>query len=90
MTGALKKPYIKLKKAKEDGDIIIDETKLEEAKQYDGYFGLRANIKDAKADELLSYYRGLWQVEQSFRISKHNLEIRPVFYGFGSVKASGI
>lgn len=88
LTGALKKPYVKLKKSKENGDIIIDEAKLEEAKQYDGYFGLRTNIKDAKADELLSYYRGLWQVEQSFRITKHNLEIRPVFhYNVRRIKA---
>ena len=35
LTGALN---VKLKKAKEDGDIIIDEAKLEESKQYDGYF----------------------------------------------------
>ena len=28
----------------------------------------------------MSTYRGLWQVEQTFRIAKSNLEIRPVFH----------
>ncbi|MDR0206619.1 MAG: hypothetical protein LBI45_05120, partial [Bacteroidales bacterium] len=41
-----------------------------------------AVIKDdeMKADEILSQYHGLWQVEESFRISKHDLRIRPVFH----------
>ena len=79
LTGALKKSYVKLKTTKEDS-ITIDEEKLDYDKKFDGYFALCTNIKDAKAEELLGYYRGLWQVEQSFRIIKHNLEIRPVFH----------
>ncbi len=79
LTGALKKSYVKLKTSKEDS-ITIDEEKLEYDKKFDGYFALCTNIKDAKPEELLGYYRGLWQVEQSFRIIKHNLEIRPVFH----------
>jgi transposase len=51
-----------------------------EKKRYDGFFGLHTNIKDPNPNELLSLYRGLWQVEQTFRIAKSNLEIRPVFH----------
>ena len=32
------------------------------------------------AEELLNQYRGLWQVEESFRISKHDLKIRPIYH----------
>ena len=28
----------------------------------------------------MQQYRGLWQIEQTFRIAKHNLRIRPVFH----------
>ena len=40
----------------------------------------RENAPDADPKELLLSYRGLWQVEQTFRIAKNNLEIRPVFH----------
>jgi len=33
------------------------------------------------AEEVLSQYHGLWQVEESFRITKHDLRVRPVFRG---------
>jgi len=36
--------------------------------------------KQMNAEEVLSQYHGLWQVEESFRISKHDLRVRPVFH----------
>jgi transposase len=77
LTSSLKKPYIKITKGCK---IEIDQEKLTLEKQYDGYFGLRTNIENANPIEFLSSYRGLWQIEQTFRISKSNLEIRPVFH----------
>lgn len=77
LTTALRKSYVKCSKS---GEVKIDTVKLEKEKKYDGYFGLQTNIKDPNPRELLSLYRGLWQIEQTFRISKTNLEIRPVFH----------
>lgn len=77
LTGSLKKSYVKISK---DCKIEIDQEKLELESQYDGFFGLRTNIKDAHPGDILIHYRGLWQVEQTFRIAKSNLEIRPVFH----------
>ncbi len=31
-------------------------------------------------DVIWEHYRGLWQVEESFRINKHDLRIRPVYH----------
>jgi len=28
----------------------------------------------------LSKYRGLWQIEEAFRVNKHDLEMRPIFH----------
>ena len=32
------------------------------------------------AQEALQQYRGLWQVEESFRITKHDLKVRPIYH----------
>lgn len=77
LTGSLRKSYVKIRK---DSVIEIDFDKLENEKKYDGYFGLRTNIENADPMNILSSYRGLWQIEQTFRIAKTNLEIRPVFH----------
>jgi transposase len=77
LTGALRKSYVKISKKCQ---IEIDETKLALDKQFDGFFGLHTNIENIDPLELLASYRGLWQVEQTFRIAKNNLEIRPIFH----------
>lgn len=76
LKGILKKPYIKLSK---QSTIMLDESKLIDCKELDGYFGFYTNTKnDPKS--VIDQYKGLWQVEQTFRITKHNLAIRPVYH----------
>ncbi len=77
LTGILKKSYVKVTQGSK---IELDESKIKLAEKFDGFFGIRTNIDDATPAELLGYYKGLWQIEQSFRIAKNNLEIRPVFH----------
>ena len=72
----LKKPYVKLSKA---STVELDTQKLEQAAKFDGYFGFYTNA-EAEAKTVIEHYRGLWQVEQTFRITKHNLAIRPVYH----------
>lgn len=76
MRGALKKPYVKLSKA---STVELDVQKLEQAARLDGYFGFYTNT-EAETQAIIEHYRGLWQVEQTFRITKHNLAIRPVYH----------
>lgn len=77
LTGALNKPYIDLTPS---STISMNESKLEASKKLDGFFGLYSNIKHISPDQLLAQYKGLWQVEATFRITKHNLSIRPVYH----------
>jgi transposase len=77
LRGFLKKTFVKINK--QDSVLEIDEAKLEQQKRFDGYFGFISNT-DLEASEIINQYRGLWQVEQSFRITKHNLKIRPVYH----------
>lgn len=74
--GSLKKPYIKLSKV---STVELDSEKLQQAAKFDGYFGFYTNT-EADAQSVIEHYRGLWQVEQTFRITKHNLAIRPVYH----------
>jgi len=67
-----------------DGDvqIKINNDKLDREAMWDGLHGIFTNIKDRKinVEKILSQYHGLWQVEESFRISKHDLRMRPIFH----------
>jgi transposase len=61
-------------------DVIAEEEK------YDGYYVIVTNLFDegknkGKYDDgkIIDIYRGLWRVEDSFRITKDELESRPVF-----------
>ncbi|NQU43884.1 transposase, partial [bacterium] len=54
---------------------------LEEwAAQADGAYLLRTNLTGRSAQELWRTYIGLTQIEDSFRIAKHDLGLRPVFH----------
>ena len=67
-----------------DGDVQVrvNEAKLEREALWDGLHGVMTNIAEKKmnAGEILAQYHGLWQVEESFRIEKHDLRVRPVFH----------
>jgi len=61
--------------------IVLDEQKIKEDEAWDGLKGLIVNQGSPLSDEeILSQYSNLWQVEESFRITKHDLKIRPVYH----------
>ena len=58
----------------------VDEDKIKEAARWDGLKGVVTNAPDMGHSELFARYRELWRVEESFRITKHDLKVRPVFH----------
>ena len=58
----------------------LDEDKIREAERWDGLQGIVTNIRDMPHRELFARYRDLWQVEESFRVTKHDLRVRPIFH----------
>jgi transposase len=73
--------YIKYLDYKGEIDkVVLNEKKLENESKWDGLSGIVTNIKDKKAQELLGYYRELWQIESCFRLQKHDLKIRPIYH----------
>ena len=64
-----------------DMTITIDEAKIKKDAIWDGLKGLIVNADSKMSDEeILSQYNNLWQVEESFRITKHDLKIRPIYH----------
>jgi len=60
--------------------VALNEEKIEIEAQWDGLHGLITNLKDAEAQTIYAHYRGLWSIEDAFRINKSDLEIRPIFH----------
>lgn len=72
--------YQKYLKAEGNGKITLDKEKLAEEERWDGLHGLITNDHDSQALELLQCYRRLWVIEESFRIQKTDLSVRPIYH----------
>lgn len=62
--------------------VSIDEEKVARARQWDGLHAVVTSLtaQDMDNEGVLGQYRGLWQVEATFRVSKHDLKIRPIYH----------
>ena len=72
--------YKKYIKVKGESEIEIDEEKIASDRKWDGLHGVITNDNNLTEEEIISQYKGLWQVEETFRISKHDLRIRPIYH----------
>lgn len=70
------KKYISI----ENGSASVNQEKIKADAQWDGLHGVITNATDKTSSELLLRYRELWQIEEAFRISKHDLKMRPIFH----------
>ena len=58
---------------------FFDDEKLIEEEKYDGYYAIVTSELDTEDEKIIKMYRGLWRIEESFRIIKSDLETRPVY-----------
>jgi len=73
------KGYNKYLKLEGETTISINYEKYNEDEVWDGLKGYRTNTSLSKED-VISRYHQLWSVEKTFRISKSDLEIRPIYH----------
>lgn len=73
------KGYNKYLKLIGDLTVKIDYEKYEIDQQWDGLKGYVTNTK-LRAKTIIENYNQLWQIENAFRISKTDLEIRPIYH----------
>lgn len=58
----------------------VNEAIVKKYRLLEGIKGYQTNVQDLTEKLLLDRYKDLWRVEQSFRIAKSDLEIRPVYH----------
>lgn len=71
--------YNKYLKMEGEIKISIDEAKFEADGKWDGLKGYTTNTTLSK-DKIIENYAHLWKIEKAFRISKHDLKIRPIYH----------
>ena len=57
----------------------FDYEKLAEEEKYDGYYSIVTSELHMGDNEIIETYRGLWEIEETFRIAKGDLEARPIY-----------
>ena len=60
-------------------ELSLKKDKIKEEEKYDGYYSIVTSEKDLSDKEIRDIYKGLWKIEESFKITKSNLETRPVY-----------
>lgn len=58
----------------------LDSEKIENDSRFDGFYGIQTSEKNMSAEEIIEAYHTLWKIEDSFRVMKSTLEVRPVFH----------
>ena len=64
----------------------LDQEKIAADAEWDGLHGIITNIdlnredKNSLPESLIGRYASLWRIEESFRINKHTLKMRPIFH----------
>jgi len=64
----------------ENASISLDDDKVAAAQAWDGLHGIITNILGDSPQSLLARYARLWVIEESFRVNKHTLQMRPIFH----------
>jgi transposase len=59
--------------------LSLDTEKISEEAKYDGYYAIVTSELDMPDGDIIDTYRGLWEIEETFRVTKGALEARPVY-----------
>jgi hypothetical protein len=69
---------------KETGELAehvleLDEDKIMREAETDGYYCIITSEVEKSAGEVIEIYKGLWRIEESFRVMKSTIKARPVY-----------
>ena len=64
--------------AKEGKKLVFNEEKANEDAKYDGYYCIITSELEMSNQRVIEIYRGLSDIEDNFKVSKSDLDIRPV------------
>lgn len=74
--------YIEKEYNNGDSNYILKlcEEKIEEEKKFDGYYVIESSDLTLDAYDIIEAYHNLWKIEESFRIMKSTMKVRPIFH----------
>lgn len=61
-------------------DWVLDHKSVENDEKWDGYYGIQTSEKELSVGKILEAHHTLWRIEESFKIMKSTLEVRPIFH----------
>ena len=67
-------------KVEESSVVVIDEAQIEKDALWDGLYGVVTNVSGMTPEQIFSHKHGLWQIEETFRVAKHDLQFRPIYH----------
>ena len=59
--------------------LFLDKERIKQEEQIDGYYAIISSELDEADDSIIEIYQGLWQIEESLKITKSNLDARSVY-----------
>lgn len=62
-----------------DSDLSLNLERIKNEEKFDGYYSIVTSEKHLSDKEIRDIYKGLWKIEETFKITKSELETRPVF-----------
>ena len=79
--------YVKnLEFDKKTGEVVVvkkrptfDQEKLVQEELFDGYYAIVTSELEMSDKQIIDTYRGLWEIEETFKVTKATLEARPVY-----------
>ncbi len=60
-------------------DLSLNLEKIAEEEKYDGYYSIVTSEKHLSDVEIRNIYKGLWEIEESFKVIKSEFKARPVY-----------
>ena len=60
-------------------NLLLNEEKIKEEEKYDGYYSIVTSEENLSDIEIRNIYRGLAKIEETFKVTKSGLEVRPVW-----------
>lgn len=63
-----------------DAETILDNDKINRDAEWDGFHGVITDMTELDSFSILQRYSRLWVIEESFRINKHSLSMRPIYH----------
>jgi transposase len=61
-------------------DWLLDKEAISNDERFAGYYAIQTSARNLAVTDVLSAYHSLWKIEESFRIMKSTLEVRPIFH----------